>query len=121
MYNKRSKMDPWWASIVVGGVTEGADGPTPFLGPLSALCECRNSKLRPAHLLLLRLGVVDKLGMSYEADFLTTGYGSHLALPILRNKWRAGLTAEEAKALLDECMRVLYVAARIHLALACPS
>ena len=73
---------------------------------------CINSQLLPTHLrsLLLRLGIVDKLGMSYEADFLTTGYGSHLALPILRNKWRAGLTAEEAKALLDECMRVLYVA-----------
>lgn len=80
LYNKRSKMNPYWTSLIVGGVSNGKTF----------------------------LGIVDKLGMNFEEDFLTTGYGSHLALPILRNKWKPDMTEAEAKALLDECMRVLF-------------
>lgn len=83
MYQLRSKQDPWWATLLIGGVTPSPTGPKTFLG------------------------VVDKLGMCFEGDYLTTGYGSHLALPLLRNKWRPDMSEEEAKALLDECMRVL--------------
>jgi 20S proteasome subunit beta 7 len=80
LYNRRSKMDPYWTSLIVGGVSEGKTF----------------------------LGIVDKLGTCFEGNFLSTGYGSHLALPILRNKWHPDLSEEEAKQLLDECMRVLF-------------
>jgi 20S proteasome subunit beta 7 len=37
-----------------------------------------------------------------------TGYGMYMAIPILRNTWKADLTEGEARAALEDCMRVLY-------------
>jgi 20S proteasome subunit beta 7 len=55
------------------------------------------------------LGYVDKIGTSYTSDsMICTGFGSHLALPILRSKWRPNMTEGEARALLEDCMRVLF-------------
>ena len=63
LYQRRNKFDPLWNSLVVGGFKDGA----PFLGS------------------------VDLRGTAYEDDVIATGYGSHLALPIMRAKWRAVL------------------------------
>lgn len=54
------------------------------------------------------LGVVDLIGTAYKDNFITTGYGTHLALPLIRDRWRADFTEEEARSLLEDCMRVLY-------------
>ncbi|GMI02100.1 hypothetical protein TrVE_jg8042 [Triparma verrucosa] len=54
------------------------------------------------------LGYVDKIGTTYEDDFIATGFGSYLAIPILRSKWRPDLTEGEARALLEDCLRVLF-------------
>lgn len=57
------------------------------------------------------------LGTTYTAPTLATGFGMHLAQPLLREAFekKAGLdgkgdllTAEEAEAALDECMKVLF-------------
>lgn len=37
-----------------------------------------------------------------------TGLGAHLALPLLRNGWRADLSEPEARTLLRDAMRVLF-------------
>ena len=80
MSQRRSKMDPLWNSLVVGGFKDGA----PFLGS------------------------VDLRGTAYEDDVIATGYGSHLALPIMRAKWTPDLDEGEARALLEDCLRVLF-------------
>ena len=36
-----------------------------------------------------------------------TGYGLYLALPLMRNEWREDLTYDEARALLEKCLKVL--------------
>lgn len=54
------------------------------------------------------LGTVDKIGTTYEDDFLATGFGMHLAIPIMRSRWRADMNEGEARALLEDCMRVLF-------------
>ncbi|KAL9676343.1 hypothetical protein QQ045_004557 [Rhodiola kirilowii] len=41
------------------------------------------------------------------ACHVATGFGNHLARPILRAKWHKDLSFEEAVKLLEECMRVL--------------
>merc|ERR1711924_270041 len=51
---------------------------------------------------------VDLRGTAYEDDVIATGYGSHLALPIMRAKWTPDLDEGEARALLEDCLRVLF-------------
>jgi 20S proteasome subunit beta 7 len=63
------------------------------------------------------LGYVDLLGTTYSSPTLATGFGAHIAQPLLREAFEAKagtdgtgemLTAEEAEKLLDECMKVLF-------------
>jgi len=80
MYNRRSKMDPLWNSIVV--------------------CGFRNGKSY--------LGTTDLYGTMYEDNFVATGLGAHMALPLMRKGWKEDLTEAEATTLLVDCMRVLF-------------
>lgn len=86
-YARRSKMDPLWVAAVVGGMEKDSDEPF--------------------------LAFADLKGTSYTAPHLATGFGAHLATPILRaafkedSDWR-NLTEEAARKLMDECMRVLF-------------
>ncbi|KAL1515169.1 hypothetical protein AB1Y20_004237 [Prymnesium parvum] len=80
MYNRRSKMDPLWNSIVVCGHRDGK----------------------------AYLGTTDLYGTMYEDNFIATGLGAHMAIPLMRKTWKEGMTEEEARALLVECMRVLF-------------
>ena len=54
------------------------------------------------------LGVVDMLGSSFTDNTVATGFGLHLAQPILRKEWTESMTVAEGKKLLEECMKVLY-------------
>lgn len=84
MYQRRSKQDPLWNSIVVAGRRRGTS----------------------------YLGVVDKLGTSFEERVIATGYGQHLALPLMRkaidDAGDAPLSRADALKLLERCMRVLF-------------
>lgn len=57
------------------------------------------------------------LGTTYSSPTLATGFGAHIAQPLLREAFEAKagidgkgplLTREEAEALLDDCMKVLF-------------
>jgi len=83
-YNRRSKFDPLWCNWVIGGRDEEGK---PFLG------------------------YVDKLGTAFECPVIATGYGSYIAMPLMREELdsRGGqLTEEEAKQLIRKCLTVLY-------------
>ncbi|GJE93627.1 proteasome endopeptidase complex beta subunit [Phanerochaete sordida] len=83
LYARRSKMNPLWNALLVGGVRDGA----PFLG------------------------YVDLLGTTYQASTLATGYGAHIALPLLRQAVETredSLPEDEARRILTESMRVLF-------------
>ncbi|KAM9934638.1 hypothetical protein OXX80_005777 [Metschnikowia pulcherrima] len=86
MYNRRSKMDPLWNAIIVAGFN---DDRTPFLR------------------------YVDLLGVTYGASALSTGFGAHLAVPLLRklvpyDEDYEKVTGDQAKEAITDCMRVLY-------------
>lgn len=84
MYARRSKLDPLWNALVLGGYD--ANTSEPFLG------------------------YVDLLGTTYQSSTVATGFGLHLAAPMLRKAVEGRedvLTEEEARALMEECMRVL--------------
>jgi 20S proteasome subunit beta 7 len=80
MYQRRNKMNPLWNNLLVGGFKDGK----------------------------AFLGSVDYIGTAYEDDFLATGFGSYLAIPILRKKWRPDMEEGEARELMEECLRVLF-------------
>jgi len=87
MYNRRSKMNPLWNDLVVAGFAKNEDGTVsdePFLG------------------------MVDKIGTAYEDDILATGFGSYIALPLMREKYRKDMEEGEARALLEDCLRILF-------------
>jgi 20S proteasome subunit beta 7 len=54
------------------------------------------------------LGWVDKIGTTFEENIVATGFGSYLAIPLLREKYRPDLDEGEARALLEDCMRILF-------------
>jgi 20S proteasome subunit beta 7 len=63
------------------------------------------------------LGYVDLLGTTYSSPTLATGFGAHIAQPLLREAFEAKagedgkgplLTREEAEKVMDDCMKVLF-------------
>ncbi|KAH9942611.1 proteasome endopeptidase complex beta subunit [Amylocystis lapponica] len=83
MYARRSKMNPLWNALLVGGVKDGKRF----------------------------LSYVDLLGTTYSAATIATGFGAYIALPLLRNAVEGRedqLTEDAARHILQDCMRVLY-------------
>lgn len=86
MYNRRSNMNPLWNAIIVGGFN--ADK-TPFLK------------------------YVDLLGVQYQSSTIATGFGAHLAIPLLRNLIPSDdkyvdITEEQARACILNAMKILF-------------
>ena len=74
-------MDPLWNHVVVGGLKGGK----PFLG------------------------TVDYIGTQYEGDYIATGFGLHLAMPLLRDNWVEDMSEDDARALLEKVYMVSFV------------
>ncbi|GAX18881.1 20S proteasome subunit beta 7 [Fistulifera solaris] len=81
LYSRRSKFNPFWNELLVAG---------------------KDLKGKPF------LGSVDKIGTTVRDNFIATGFGAYLAMPLLREKWRPDLTEGEARALLEDCMKILF-------------
>jgi hypothetical protein len=57
------------------------------------------------------LAFVDLLGTTYSASTLATGYGAHIAQPLLRRAVEGNedtLTEEEARKIIEQSMQVLF-------------
>lgn len=86
MYNRRSKFDPLWNHLLIAGM----DGESkPFLAS------------------------ADLLGTTFSSPSLATGFGAHLAQPILRTILAdesdvEKVTKEQAVEKVKECMKVLF-------------
>lgn len=86
LYNRRSKFDPLWNTIIVGGMQDGK----PFMG------------------------CVDYIGTAWKENAVATGLGANLAIPIMNNELEKiggaeNLTLAEAKEILVKCLRVCYL------------
>eukprot|EP00747_Dinoflagellata_sp_TGD_P161924 gnl/TRDRNA2_/TRDRNA2_178966_c0_seq1.p1 gnl/TRDRNA2_/TRDRNA2_178966_c0~~gnl/TRDRNA2_/TRDRNA2_178966_c0_seq1.p1 ORF type:complete len:262 (+),score=47.37 gnl/TRDRNA2_/TRDRNA2_178966_c0_seq1:56-787(+) len=81
MYNRRSKFNPLYNQFVIVG-------------------KKKDDKAL--------LSFVDHQGTQFEADFTATGFGTYLAMPLLRNEWKADMSLEEAKALCVKCLQVCF-------------
>ena len=86
MYQRRSKMDPLWNAVIVAGIEK--DG-SPFLR------------------------YVNLLGVTYSSPTLATGFGAHLAIPLLRRVIDKETDIEKtdlalAEQTIRESMKVLF-------------
>lgn len=82
LYNRRTNMNPLWNTLVVGGHSDGES----------------------------YLGFVDKIGVAYNDDVIATGYGAHIALPIMRSAIEANpkMSETEARELITRMLKVMY-------------
>jgi 20S proteasome subunit beta 7 len=80
LYQRRNKFNPLWNQVLVAGFQNDQ----PFLG------------------------YVDLIGTAYQEDFIATGFGAYLAIPLIRERWSKDMSEGEARALLEDCMRVCY-------------
>ncbi len=80
MYDRRNKMDPFYNQLVLAGFRDGK----PFLG------------------------MADLTGTNFEENHISTGYGAHIAITLLRKHYRPDLTKDEAIKIVKMCMTVLY-------------
>jgi len=86
MYKRRSDFNPLWNALLIAGLDEHDK---PFLA------------------------FADLLGTTYSAPTLATGFGAHLAQPILRRsvpdeKASEALSKEQAVEEVKKCMKVLF-------------
>lgn len=86
MYKRRTDINPLWNAILVAGLD---NDDKPFLAS------------------------VDLLGTTFEAPTLATGFGAHLAQPLLRKvvgseEEVGGVSRERAEEAVRECMKVLF-------------
>lgn len=86
LYKRRSDFNPLWNHLLVAGL-DSADAPF--------------------------LASADLLGTTFSAPCLATGFGAHLAVPLLRKvapseEDAALLSEEEAVKAVKECLKVLY-------------
>ncbi|KAG1684712.1 Proteasome subunit beta type-4 [Nymphon striatum] len=105
LYNRRSKFDPLWVSLVVGGLQNGV----PLVMFLIMLFLISFYHINNPTICRF-LGHVDKIGTAFEAPTIATGYGAYIAQPILRDAYEtnSNMTREEAKELLIKCLRILF-------------
>lgn len=80
MYQRRNKGNPLWNQLLVAGFKNGSSF----------------------------LGYVDLIGTAYEENFIATGFGAYLAIPLIREKWSEDMEEGEARALLEDCLRVMF-------------
>ena len=80
LYQRRNKGNPLWNQLLVAGY----------------------------HKEKSFLGYVDLIGTAYEENFISTGFGAYLAIPLIREKWRPDLSEAEARQLMEDCLRVMY-------------
>ena len=81
-YQRRMKGDPLWTGNVIGGVR--SDNGEVFLG------------------------MVDLYGTKIEGNFMLTGLAAHYCQVLLQNAWKPDLTEEEARRVIEDCIRVLF-------------
>ncbi|QSL65267.1 hypothetical protein MERGE_002576 [Pneumocystis wakefieldiae] len=98
LYNRRTNFDPLLNSCIVAG----------FDPEDVSICTPRAFSGQSEFF----LGYVDYLGVTYSAPCIATGYGAYLAIPLLREATEDGrytqLSQEDARKVIDDCMRVLY-------------
>ncbi|KAL8435651.1 hypothetical protein Efla_007284 [Eimeria flavescens] len=104
LYQKRSNMNPYWLNVVVAG----------HLGPPAGIHakqqqqqqqQQQEQQQQESH---MYLGTMDLLGTFFEEQVIATGLGRYFAITLMRERHRPDMSEQEARSLLEECMRILF-------------
>ncbi|ANQ05878.1 Proteasome subunit beta type [Plasmodium coatneyi] len=106
-YNRKNKIDPLFNTIIVAGVNS-QDYDDNDKDVLLYSDKQSTDEYKVINKEDLYIGFVDMHGTQFSADYMTTGYARYFALTLLRDHYKDYMTEEEAKTLLNECLRVLY-------------
>ncbi|TYH46792.1 hypothetical protein ES332_D11G363800v1 [Gossypium tomentosum] len=82
-------------------------GPKEVHNYLTRVMYNRRNKFNPLWNGNKYLGTVSMIGVNFKDNHVATGFGNHLAQPILRQEWHEKLNFEDGVKLLEKCMRVL--------------
>jgi 20S proteasome subunit beta 7 len=52
------------------------------------------------------VGMVSMIGVSYSDDYITTGFASHLGLPLMREHYKPDMSEQEATELMQTALKV---------------
>ncbi|TRY49612.1 Proteasome subunit beta7 NTN hydrolase fold containing protein [Cryptosporidium tyzzeri] len=77
-YQRRNKMDPLLNDVIVAGLRK--DGSKEIYS-------------------------VDPLGTRFDEDFIASGMAEYLAITLLRDKYKPDMSFDEAKLILEDCMK----------------
>jgi len=97
MYQRRNKFNPLWNQVLVAGYNAKNNKNK------DNTINNENNNNNKAF-----LGYVDLIGTQYEENYIATGFGAYLAIPLIRERWTPEMTEGEARGLLEDCLRVLY-------------
>ncbi|KAI5148464.1 20S proteasome subunit beta 7 [Enteropsectra breve] len=100
LYQKRSEMKPLELAVIICGIDAQAMKQESSHGIKNTYgAEDEEGRF---------LGIVNSKGNFWFDQSMATGLASHLILPILRERDYSTLSREEATALAEECMRILF-------------
>jgi len=89
-YNRRSRMNPYYNQFAIGGIVVAKD-------------KEENKSDNDFY-----LGYTDLYGTTFVDNYVATGMGAHVALPLLRKYYDPEMSVESATKILEDCMRVLF-------------
>ncbi|EMS16452.1 calcium-dependent protein kinase 2, putative [Entamoeba histolytica HM-3:IMSS] len=81
LYKHRCDQKPLFVTLIVGGVKKDE----------------------------IFLGQTDMYGTSFTENYVASGIGAHMAMPLLRKEWKDHMSREEAEHLIERCMKILYL------------
>ncbi|KAK4561168.1 Proteasome subunit beta type-7 [Recurvomyces mirabilis] len=112
LYKRRSDFNPLWNAILVAGLTTPPP-PGPSTSSTKDTTTSKPTTPAPSRKPIPYLAYADLLGTTYSSPTLATGFGAHLAVPIMRRAVpdeaaAAKLSREEAVEIVKKCMKVLF-------------
>ncbi|CRG93098.1 20S proteasome beta subunit, putative [Plasmodium gallinaceum] len=106
-YNRKNRIDPLFNNIIIAGINsqEYDDNDKNIL----LYTEKKNEQeYKIIDKNDLYIGFVDMHGTQFCGDYMTTGYARYFALTLLRNHYKDNMNEQEARNLLNECLKILY-------------
>uniref|UniRef100_A0A8C9G9G1 Proteasome subunit beta n=1 Tax=Piliocolobus tephrosceles TaxID=591936 RepID=A0A8C9G9G1_9PRIM len=107
-YNRKDRINPLFNTIVIAGLNSQEYDSNDENVLLYSETDKDNENYKIIDKNDLYIGFTDMHGTKFSEDYITTGYARYFALTLLRNHYKDNMTEDEARYLLNECLKILY-------------